>query len=170
MEYLNETTLLEDLKKFMTLQFDVFYVLLKEFFVSELQLVETAAYMFRDEWDFGDTDIGQFLELGRGLLMKKDFSQKTWNDWINAVGTAKYPDIKSMVHIYATGATEADNGSGRVATVGCKIVSGLTQRGYTKAANWVMDCYKNEGYTVSPVIQFTEQDFNSPAIAILTAY
>lgn len=159
-----------ELKKFMLLQIEVFQILLQEFTVTVQQIVGTAAELFRDEWEWGNTDITQFLELGREILMQKKFLQKTWGEYIKAFGTLKYPDVKSTVHIYTTGATEPDNGSGRVATVGCKIVSGLTQYGFTKTAGWVIDCYGVEGYKVGPTFHFTEQDFNTPAIEILTAY
>lgn len=159
-----------NLKAFMFLQIEVFQILLQEFTTTVQQIVETVAKPFRDDWEFGDTDVSQFLEFGRGLMLQKEFLQKKWGEYIKGCGTLKYPDVKSMVHIYATGATEPDNGSGRIATVGCKIVSGLMQYGFNKTAGWVIDCYEKEGYRVSPVFHFTEQDFNTPAIEILTAY
>ncbi|MFA5790765.1 MAG: hypothetical protein WC976_07035 [Caldisericia bacterium] len=57
-----------DLKKFMNLQIEVFQILLQEFTVSIQQIIETDTKPFRDDWEFGDTDVSQFLEFGRGLV------------------------------------------------------------------------------------------------------
>jgi len=151
------------MKEFMMIQIAVFAVLLSEFKVSINQIIETVAELFRDEWEWGNTDIAQFLELGRNLMQKKSFHQKTWKEMINETSGLKYNEVYSVIRVYE----HTDTTEYLPALNGNKIYSALMQLGFTKAAEYVRDCYAREGITVIQSFHFTEEDWQTPAIEIL---